>query len=78
MRVSDNFLRSVEAARKEMQGKPSRSEAIRLLVEQALSSKRNEFSRQRGKQTRPPAVRATAECSTDEALTGAGSLGKRE
>jgi hypothetical protein len=37
MRVSDEFLRSIDAWRRKQDDKPSRAEAIRRLVEQALA-----------------------------------------
>jgi hypothetical protein len=35
MRVSDEFFRALDAVRREMAGEPTRSDAIRHLVEQA-------------------------------------------
>jgi hypothetical protein len=60
MRVSDKFLRSIDAWRRKQDDKPSRAEAIRRLVEQALGS---------STETRPIGARAqdkAAELASDE------------
>jgi hypothetical protein len=49
MRVSDKFLKSVDAWRRKQEGGPSRAEAIRRLVEQALAG--GSSARQRSKKT---------------------------
>lgn len=48
MRASDKFLKSVDAWRRKQEGGPSRAEAIRRLVEQALAGS---SARQRSKIT---------------------------
>jgi uncharacterized protein len=45
MRVSDDFLKSIDKWRRKQEDKPSRAEAIRRLVQAALQNSKSDASR---------------------------------